>query len=605
MLPGYAHGLQQPCCLGTVAVECVSAAAAGHVDRLFAALVGGEPPAEETSATDPAEWLLRRALQWSVAVQRYCRIPVSHRCRVWTPEPRARSREAQRFSFALPYVAPQATALALKWVSATVRGAAGECRAAAGPSSAEPYRPALEQVFEELRAFAEPLTNNFHILTAAQAADIPVRRVVPNIYALGTGRLARWFHSSITEQTPSVGVWISKKKHFTATVLRQVGLPGAVHRQVSTADEAVAAADALGYPVVVKPLDADQGKGVAADLRDAASLRQAFEQAHRVAKRLLVEKHFDGFTHRLTVFNGRLIKVAKRVAGGVVGDGARTIEQLVALAQQDPVMRQRQARLGKALLALDAEAEGLLAQLGLTAHSVPAAGHYVRLRRRDNINAGGRNEAVALADVHADNADLALRAAAALRLDFAGIDLIIADISRSWLDIGGLICEVNGQPQMGVTDSPEIYRELLRELFPVSPRVPVHVVVQAAPPTALAEAAQTLGLPLGDGTILARADGLHMGGRRISGPFASDFEACSAALRSTDAAAVVGALSPREIIAKGLPVDRVDTLALTGWAQAGRDEQAQLQQAIAMVRASANRVLGAGPERDLAAANER
>lgn len=606
MLPGHAYGLQQPCCLGTVVVGAVSPEAAGSIDRLLAGLLGGQAPQhEEQPAADPAEWLVRRALHGSLAVQRYCRIPVSHRFRVWTPQPHGRPQGARRLSFALPYVAPKATALALQWVGATVRGAARDVRADAGAPGDAPYRRALEQLCEQLRAFAEPLTNNFHILTAAQAADIPVRRVVPNVYALGTGRLARWFHSSITDRTPSIGVLISKRKNDTATVLRQLGLPGAVHRQVSTADEAVAAAQALGYPVVVKPLDADQGKGVAADLREPASLRQAFEQAHRVSKRVLVEKHFDGYTHRMTVFNGRLIKVAKRVAGGVVGDGERSVEQLVSMAQQDPVLRQRQARLGKALLALDAEAEGLLAQQGLAPQSIPAAGRYVRLRRRDNINAGGRNEAVALADVHPDNAELALRAAAALRLDFAGIDLIIADISRSWLDIGGLICEVNGQPQMGVTDSPEIYRELLRELFPAPPRIPVHLIVRPSRAAGLAEAAEAFGLPVAEGTILAGADGLGKGGRRISGRFGSDFEALAAALRSPDAAAVIAALSPGELIARGLPVDRVDTLAVSGWAQAGSEELAELRQAIDMVQDNADRILGDVPAGTPAAASGR
>src|SRR5690606_102927 len=132
----------------------------------------------------------------------------------------------------------------------------------------------------------------------------------------------------------------------------------------------------------------------------------------------------------LTVMQGRVIKVVKRLAGGVTGNGIDDIRALVEQASADPLRSRVASRTGRAPLALDDEARGLLARAGLTETHVPRAGAYIRLRRRDNVNAGGTNELVPVDEVHLDNLIAATGAARHLRLDLAGVDLIVPDIRK-------------------------------------------------------------------------------------------------------------------------------------------------------------------------------
>jgi cyanophycin synthetase len=368
----------------------------------------------------------------------------------------------------------------------------------------------------------------------------------------------------------------------TATLLKQAGLPGAIHKKVKSVEEAQAAAELLGYPVVVKPANQDQGLGVAADLQDADNVAKAFEQCLAMSRNVLVERHFDGFTHRLSVFNGRVIKATKRMAGGVIGDGSHSVAELVDIARCSESFLRHQARKGRRLLELDEEAMGLLAQFGMHVGSVPREGQYVRLRRRDNINAGGTNVPIPIEDVHLDNRGLAIRAAAVLRLDFAGVDIITSDIAKSWLEVGALICEVNAQPEMAPTDTPNIFETVLQEMMQEGARIPVHLLIVVSGLVDIQQVHETAE-HLGCETV-AMAHGLYRRAERISQPFASGFSAASAALCSFDTQSLLFVMSPAGILRFGLPVDRVDSVRVLGMENASSSELQMLREAFSMVR---------------------
>jgi cyanophycin synthetase len=479
----------------------------------------------------------------------------------------------------LPCTNPRIALKTLTWVVGVIRHAAN----GSAPTTPE----AVERLLDELRPAGEPGTNTFHLADAAYRIGMPVHRPLSGTsmrrtVMIGLGCRARLFESTITERTPAFGVQTAKDKASTARILRQAGLPGAIHEFASTAQEAIDAASRLGYPVVVKPADQDRGIGVAADLQTDTEVAKAFERAREHSEAVLVERHCKGFTHRLTVVGGRLLKTVRRIAGGVHGDGVHDIASLIEIAQTDGQRQRRRLRTGQASLSLDAEARDLLAQTGLRLDSVPPAGTYVRLRRRDNVSAGGSNVNVALEAVHPDNRDLAVRAAALLRLDIAGIDLIIDDIGKSWLTREALICEINAQPQMGVSGTPDVYGELLRDMLGEESRIPVDLAITFAPEASSDQAIARVHERSGAHTV-AHAGGLFVEGARISRPFSGGFEAATAALILPQTLSLLIVMSSAELMRKGLPVDKVDRIGWIGEPGADASSRERMRQAMALV----------------------
>lgn len=283
------------------------------------------------------------------------------------------------------------------------------------------------------------------LVKAARERDIPTLRL--NRYSLvqfGHGCLQRRIQATVTSETRHIAVEIASDKDETNTILRDLGLPVPEQRLVYSEREAVRAAERIGYPVVVKPLDANHGRGVSINLRDVEQVKVAFEHAKARGRTILVESFIEGFDHRLLVVNGELVAAAKRVPGHIVGDGKQTVEQLVEETNQDP---RRGIGHEKVLtrLEIDHQAERLLSQLGYDRNSVPKDGETVYLRSTGNLSTGGT--ATDVTDtIHPDNREMAVRAARAIGLDVAGIDFLTTDITESFKVTGGAICEVNAAP---------------------------------------------------------------------------------------------------------------------------------------------------------------
>jgi cyanophycin synthetase len=568
VLPGVAHGVRQPVLLGEWHCNFATLHDFSPLDKAMQAGIAEPLPAALAAGQD-ARSLLLRMLFWAGAVQRQCKVPVFASAAVWQDA----SGPGHVWRLALPFAVPQASHAALAWVSSQVQA---QLRMPAPSTTLEPtIAAALDALGRALKPWQLPAFNTIRFLAAAHAMDMPTRCVVPGVHAFGQGRHSRWLESSYTDQTPVIGSRIARDKFKTAQVLRASGLPAPTHAYATSATMAVQIARQLRYPVVVKPADRDQGMGVSADLQDDAQVSAAYAHARTYSSQILVEKHFHGQDYRITVMNGRMIKAVVRRPAGIVGDGRQTIAQRVAQMRADPVHARDGAQRGHDLIALDTEALGLLSQLGMTEQTVPAAGVFVPLRRRANISAGG-TPALVTAQVHPDNQRLAERCARALGLDLAGIDLILDDIGRSWLETGALVCEVNGQPQLGAGLTPGIYQEVLRQLQPGPSRIPVALIVGTSDSDtgpALVRIGSTDTAPWG----LASAAGVWQGTERLAPGRNDGFDAACVLAASRDIAAAVIVMAPQEILHCGLPFDRIDVLVLDRPAQAAQWDEADLQ----------------------------
>ncbi len=358
------------------------------------------------------------------------------------------------------------------------------------------------------------------LVRAAEERNIPWLRL--NQYSLvqfGQGRYQQRIQATTTGRTSNIAVELASDKEETNGILRDLGLPVPKQLLVRTEREAVRAAERIGYPVVLKPLAGNHGRGVSINLRTPEEVETGFAKAIEHGRTIIVESYIEGFDHRLLVVNGELVAAAKRVPGHVVGDGKHTIRELVDIVNEDP---RRGVGHEKVLtrLEFDHQAERLLAKLGYDHDTVPAKDEVVYLRSTANLSTGGT--AIDVTDViHPDNREMAIRAINAIDLDIGGVDFLTKDITESYRDAGGGICEVNAGPgfRMHVAPSEGTPRDVagpvIDMLFP--PDTPSSIAIAAVTGTngktttsrMLAHILKMSGLTVG----LTSTDGVYIDGK--------------------------------------------------------------------------------------------
>jgi cyanophycin synthetase len=371
------------------------------------------------------------------------------------------------------------------------------------------------------------------LVRAAEERRIPwIRLNEQSLIQFGHGRYQQRIQATVTTRTPHIAVELASDKEETNRLLANLGLPVPRQRLVQAVDDAVAAAERIGYPVVVKPFNANHGRGISIHLSTAEQVRAAFEIAREHSRSVIVESFITGDDHRMLVINGELVAVARRVPGHVVGDGVHTVEQLVDQVNSDP---RRGIGHEKVLtrLVFDQQAETLLARKGYTRETVPADGERVFLRSTGNLSTGGT--ATDMTDVvHPDNAGMAVRAVKAIGLDVGGVDFLSTDITESYKDVGGAICEVNAAPGFRMHMAPsegrarDVAGPVMDMLFPPgSPsRIPIAAVTGTNGKTTTARMLAYLQKLAGHHVGLTSTDGVYIDGQRtvagdMTGPVAT------------------------------------------------------------------------------------
>lgn len=327
-------------------------------------------------------------------------------------------------------------------------------------------------------------------------------RVRRSLLQLGYGKYQRRIWAPYISTNSGIAIDIACNKELSNHLLRSSGLPVPSGAVVDNADAAAAAAERLGFPVVLKPADGNHGAGVSVDLRDRESVRAHFSLAQEAKEKrsgkVRVETYVAGRTYRALVVGGTTVAVTEQVPAHVVGDGVHTLNELVQLTNADPRRGSGYENL-LVHIALDLPAIEFAREQGYTLDDVPPAGREVRLSRFGHISNGGtsvdRTE-----EVHPDNAAIAAQAAGVIGLDVAGIDLITPDISRSIKVAGGAICEVNAGPGLGMHLNAvegrcrDVAGPVIELLFPQqSPsRIPIAAVTGAQGKTTTCEIISTI-----------------------------------------------------------------------------------------------------------------
>ncbi|HYG26336.1 MAG TPA: cyanophycin synthetase [Caulobacteraceae bacterium] len=426
--------------------------------------------------------------------------------------------------------------------------------------------PALRRL--ERRVGLGPTTGS--IIAEAKRRGIPTMRLDDKSLAqLGWGRRQQRIRASITGRTAFIGVDTASDKHLTKGLLAQAGVPVPRGAVVRSADEAVKEAAALSGPVVVKPLDGNHGRGVSTNLTDEAAIRTAFDVAARQGRRVLVEQFFAGKDHRILVVNGELVAAAERVAAHVVGDGLRTIAELVEEVNQDPRRGDGHEKV-LSKIKINEVVTTFLSEQRLTTESVPDAGQTVFLTGAANLSSGG-TAVDRTDDIHPDNACIAVRAALTVGLDIAGIDFICPDISRSVRETGGGIVEVNAAPGFRMHLEPAVGRPrpvapaVVKMLFPKgeSGRIPIFAVTGTNGKSTTARMLAHILRQTGQTVGLTTTSGVYVNSEQVLKADASGPKSARMVLRDPMVDAAVFEVARGGLLREGMAFDRADAACVT------------------------------------------
>jgi cyanophycin synthetase len=592
---GFGYGLSQPFLRALVTVDVDKVTDWPAVDHLLRAVMpsGAEPEANLDEEAGRA--LTRRILHWTRELQRAAGHPIFDPGKVLQHSP-----DGSAWQLALPAQDHVACIRALRLVCGVIAQGIADPSAINTPFASD-RRVDVLTFLKECVARGIRGSNTLHFLEAAHDKRLPWVPLTGTVYQIGTGSRSRWIDSSFTDSTSVIATAIARNKLKTGVVLRRAGIPVPDHALAGSAEDAVRIADQLGYPVVVKPLDKDGGLGVAAGIKDAAGVMRAFEVAQKFSNAILVEKHVEGRDYRLVVFQGKLIWALERVPGGIIGDGVHSVRQLVDKMNADP-RRSKSPSAPLKPLDFNDEAIELIREARMNAETVLADGQWLRLRRTANIASGGVPVGV-FDRVHPANRLLAERAARALRLDFAGVDLLIPDIERPWTETGAAICEVNAQPTIGTTTSAHLYGQVLDLLFPSGACIPIAAIVGLPARSVVPALVERMLVASGRRVGIASARSVRAAGQMTVTAPANLFKAAQTLLDDVTIDSMLVLIDDDTPLASLLPFDRCSVLALASDKVRGRKEAlSDLAQMI--IPMSGQLVVDAAAERSLALARD-
>lgn len=344
--------------------------------------------------------------------------------------------------------------------------------------------PALEQAIQTLHTQQlEPLIaempggkSSVPLLRAAFDQGVPFTHIGAGCYLLGWGHRSILLDRSSNSLDSAIGAGLSHRKDVAVHFMRQAGIPVPRGCAMLSGQPIPAAIAQLTRPLVVKPVDRDRGEGVTMNLQDEEDLMAAVKRASSLSGGVLIEEQAIGTCHRILVLQGKVVWAVKRNPRRVKGDGVRTIRQLVDDLNLE-IRRCIPSRRASELV-LDDLALRCLALVGLNPESVLGAGERAELRPAQSTAWGGDPEPLT-AQLHPDNAALAVRVAQLFALSSAGVDVITPDISVPWHQNGAVVNEVNYAPVIGA--SIDYMRrgaqDYIKTFFSESAIIPIEVYV--------------------------------------------------------------------------------------------------------------------------------
>ncbi|OGA81015.1 MAG: cyanophycin synthetase [Burkholderiales bacterium RIFCSPHIGHO2_01_FULL_63_240] len=431
----------------------------------------------------------------------------------------------------------------------------------------------LDAALSELRELDEdvrlgPSTGS--IVDAAIVRGIPYRRLTQgSLVQFGWGSKQRRIWAAEVDNTSAVAESIAQDKDLTKRLLAAAGVPVPIGRPVTDLEDAAKVVEEIGgWPVVVKPRDGNQGKGVTVNIVSHDHLAIAYKAAAEHGE-VMVERYLPGNDFRLLVVGDRLVAAARRDPPHVIGDGVHTVRQLVDKVNEDPRRGEGHAT-SLTKIRIDEIAIARLQVQGLTADDVPEQGRRVILRNNANLSTGGTATDVT-DDVHPEVAARAIAAAQCIGLEICGVDVLAESVHRPLEAQNGGIVEVNAAPGLRMHLSPSygkgrnVGEAVISNLYKSGDdgRIPIVAVTGTNGKTTTARLVTHLLATSGLRVGMTNTDGVYVNGRQIDSGDCSGPRSARNVLVHPDVDAAVFETARGGILREGLGFDRCGTAVVT------------------------------------------
>ena len=408
------------------------------------------------------------------------------------------------------------------------------------------------------------------IVDAAVARGIPYRRLTQgSMVQFGWGSKQRRIQAAETDTTSAIAESIAQDKDLTKQLLHAAGVPVPMGRPAHSLDEAWQIAQEIGLPVVVKPQDGNQGKGVTVNITDRAAFDAAYETAERYGSCVLVEKYLPGHDYRLLVVGNKLVAAARREPPLVVGDGVHTVRQLVDIVNADPRRGEGHAT-SLTKIRFDDIAVGRLKAQELEPDSVPEKGRRVVLRNNANLSTGGTATDVT-DEVHPEVAARVVAAARMVGVDICGVDVVCESVMRPLEEQSGGIVEVNAAPGLRMHISPsfgkgrDVGQAVIDLMFPdgENGRIPTIAVTGTNGKTTTVRLTAHLLKAHGLRVGMTNTDGVYVNGRQTDSGDCSGPRSARNVLMHPEVDAAVFETARGGLLREGLAFDRCKVAIVT------------------------------------------
>ena len=339
------------------------------------------------------------------------------------------------------------------------------------------------QTMREIREDERLGPSTGSIVQEAQDRGIPwIRLNKYSLCQLGYGANQKRIQATVTSETSNIGVEIACDKEDTKYLLEQaeVEVPkGEIIRRESSVEDAC---DYVGFPLVVKPISGNHGRGITVDVNSYKEAVEAFNIAKEISRSVILEKFITGEDYRLLVINNKLVAAAKRTPAHVIGNGKSTIQELIDKVNEDPRRGYGHEKV-LTMITVNELTKTIIASNGYELDTIIEKGEMLILKDTANLSTGGTAEDVTDI-VHPANVFMAERISKIIDLDICGIDVMTTDISKPLSETGGAVLEVNAGPGFRMHLAPttglprNVAAPVIDKLFPPgsTSRIPIVAV---------------------------------------------------------------------------------------------------------------------------------